>query len=92
MLKLLIEPFKRPVPDIKEMNKKQKLISAFFSLSSLIILIFIFSYLIWSVLTIYSEKNDIHMFLDNMKWMLFIVVMDYLCLLLGKGFINSFDK
>lgn len=42
MLKLFIEPFTKNIPDTKEMNIKQKLISAFFSLSALIIILFIF--------------------------------------------------
>ena len=91
-LKLFIEPFMKDVPDTKEMNKKQKLISGFFSFSSLIILLFIVSYFFWNVLGLHSEKIGVHGFLDNLKWMLFIIAMEYAWLFLGKGFINSFEK
>lgn len=91
-LKLFIEPFMKDVPDTKKMNKKQKLISGVFSFSSLIILLFIVSYLVWNLLVLKSEKIGVHEFLDNLKWMLFIITMDYAWLFLGKGFINSFDK
>lgn len=92
MLKLFIEPFMKDIPDRKEMNKKQKLISAFFSISSLVIMLFILSYFVWTVLVTYSGKINFYEFLSNLKWIFSIAVIDYLWLVLGKGFINSCDK